>query len=180
MKKLLALSLLFILLLPLGAETTTAGMGESVKISLSGTIEAKDLVISVRQSDASGELSEGDTITFEFPTGEEWQKEVALVFSYSSHQSQSSRAILTLSIGAFENEGGGRIGAELVATNLNTKTINTSSESDQITLKTTFDPGLQQDTPIGTILVVFRKTEFDLFSVGEYSGEFSIEFQQEN
>ena len=42
MKKLLALSFLFILLFPLGAETTTAGMGESVKISLSGTIEAND------------------------------------------------------------------------------------------------------------------------------------------
>ena len=180
MKKLLALSFLFILLFPLGAETTTAGMGESVKISLSGTIEAKDLVISVRQRDASGELSEGDTITFEFPTGEEWQKEVALVFSYSSHQSQSSRAILTLSIGAFENEGGGRIGAELIATNLNTSTVSNDSETDRITLRTTFEAGLQQDTQIGTILVVFRKTEYDLFSVGNYTGEFSIEFQQEN
>ena len=120
------------------------------------------------------------TITFEFPTGEEWQKEVALVFSYSSHQSQSSRAILTLSIGAFENEGGGRIGAELIATNLNTSTVSNDSETDRITLRTTFEAGLQQDTQIGTILVVFRKTEYDLISVGYYTGEFSIEFQQEN
>ncbi|MFA7560400.1 MAG: hypothetical protein WCY61_06745, partial [Sphaerochaeta sp.] len=106
--------------------------------------------------------------------------EVALVFSYSSHQSQSSNATLILSVGTFENEGGGRIGAELIATNLNTSTVSIGSESDRITLRTTFEAGLQQDTQIGTILVVFRKTEYDLFSVGNYSGEFSIEFQQEN
>jgi hypothetical protein len=184
MKRLLLLSITIFLLLPLMGATVTAGIGEAVAVSLKGKIEAQELVISVKGESKDGELIEDDTLIFDFPITDHdkrsWVMEIPLVFTYTSNQNLPSNANLVFTVGEFIGDNGGRLKAELKTARLSPKTFVVNPDPDRIELKTTFEAGRQTNTPIGTVIVVFKKAEEELFPVGNYTGEFFISFLREN
>ena len=180
MKRLLVLSLSIFLLLPLVADTQSAKIGESVSISLKGKIEAQELTISVRRGGEEEELAEDGILVFDFPNREAWVMEIPLVFSYSSNQNIPSSAGLIFKFDELRGENGSTLPAELTTANLSSKTWVFTQDSNRIHLKTTFEAGQQTDVQIGIVNVVFQKTENDLFAYGNYSGAFSIEYEQDS
>ena len=180
MKRLLVLSLSRFLLLPLVADIQSAKIGESVSISLKGKIEAQELTISVRRGGEEEELAEDGILVFDFPNREAWVMEIPLVFSYSSNQNIPSSAGLIFKFDELRGENGSTLPAELTTANLSSKTWVFTQDSNRIHLKTTFEAGQQTDVQIGIVNVVFQKTENDLFAYGNYSGAFSIEYEQDS
>ncbi|NLZ77415.1 MAG: hypothetical protein GX911_05560 [Spirochaetales bacterium] len=185
MKRLLLLSITLFLLLPLAGATFTVGIGEPVSVSLKGTIKAQELTISVRGEGRDDDLiGEDDILTFDFPITahdkRSWVQEVPLHFAYSSNQNLRSGAYLTFSVGEFRGDNGGILKPELRTDNLSSNTFVIDPDPNRIQVKTTFEAGRQDDTPIGTVIVVFKKTEEELFPVGNYTGEFFINFRREN
>lgn len=182
MKRLLVLSLSIFLLLPLVADSTTqsAKIGESVSISLKGKIEAQELTISVRRGGEEEAIAEDGILVFDFPNREAWVMEIPLVFSYSSNQNIPSNAGLIFEFDELRGENGSTLPAELTTANLSSKTWVFTQDSNRIHLKTTFEAGQQTDVQIGIVNVVFQKTENDLFAYGNYSGAFSIEYEQDS
>ena len=158
--------------------------GEAVAVSLKGRIEAQELVISVKGESKDGELIEDDTLVFDFPITDHdkrsWVMEIPLVFTYTSNQNLPSNANLVFTVGEFIGDNGGRLKAELKTARLSPKTFVVNPDPDRIELKTTFEAGRQTNTPIGTVIVVFKKAEEELFPVGNYTGEFFISFLREN
>ena len=67
MKRLLLLSITLFLLLPLAGATIIAGLGEPVSVSLKGTIDSKEVVISVGGGGMDVVVNEYDVLRFYFP-----------------------------------------------------------------------------------------------------------------
>jgi len=179
MKRLLLLSITLFLLLPLAGRTITAGLGEPVAVSLKGTIDSKELTISVRGEGMDEELNEYDVLMFDFPITDHdkrsWVKEVPLHFTYSSNKNLPSKAHLEFVVGEFVGDSGFKLKPKLEIARSSNK-IDQDSDPRRILLETTFESGWQEDTPIVTVIVVFTKAEEELFPVGNYTGVFSINY----
>ena len=172
MKKLLAISLLLLLLLPLGAEDMPKFPAATVY--LVGVIQPKDLAIAI-YNEAGEELTREDALlSFEFPNLEEWEVSQALYFRYSSHLSKQKAGKLIFEIGNLSLDDANALRTTL---ELSSESLLTFVENGD-TFHTTFPAGPQNDVPIGKLTVKIRKRADDIFSAGTYAGSFSINYTE--
>lgn len=172
MKKLLVILLLFVLLLPLGAEEMPKFSAATVY--LVGEIKPKDLVIRI-YNEAGEELTREDALlNFEFPNLEEWEVSQALYFRYSSHLAKQKAGRLIFAIDDLALDDYNRLWTTLELTSENLLTFVENGN----TFHTTFPAGPQDDVPIGKLTVKLRKRAEDVFSAGTYAGSFMINYTE--
>lgn len=172
MKKLLAIPLLLLLLLPLGSEDMPKFPAATVY--LVGVIQPKDLEISI-YNEAGEQLTREDAVlSFEFPNLEEWEVSQAIYFRYTSKLNKQKAGKLIFQIGniALDEVNTLRTSLELTSENLLTFVENGN------TFHTTFPAGSQNDIPIGKLTVRIRKGANDVFSAGVYAGSFTINYTE--
>ena len=172
MKKLVAIFLTSLILLPLIAQDLPKFPSASVK--LVGVIQPRDLRISI-YNEAGDVLSPEEAfMTFEFPAVEEWEVEHSLFFRYSSHLPTQRVGKLIFEVTDLEMNEMNRLrtSLELTSENLLTRVENGD------TFRTTFLNGAQDEVPIGKLTVRIRKRAEDVFSAGAYAGAFSINYSE--
>lgn len=172
MKKVLLACILLFFVLPLAAEDPPRF--PSAIVYMQGVIEPRDLRISI-YNEAGEELSGEDAmLSFEFPNLEEWELTQSLYFKFSSRLAEATVGKLIFSITDLELDTLNRLRTTL---ELESESFFTSVENGN-TFNTRFPAGAQEDVPIGKLTIRIRKRAADVFSAGNYSGSFFINYTE--
>lgn len=174
MKKVLGIILHMMMLLPLIGADSSMPKYSAVTVYMSGVIEPQDLSIIILNENGDELESDAALISFEFPNLEEWEVSQTLYFQYSSRllKQRSGKLIFRVEDLALDEVNVLKTDLELVSENRMTTIENGN------TFNTVFLPGVQQNVPIGKLVVKIRKRSADVFSTGVYKGTFTIDYTE--